>query len=80
MIVIEIAVLSDLWLMNRKCTVIAKKEILFFGLFGIATFLWGTIFISRRNSKEAQNIINNTAQTIKDTKVIRCKDIYKYLR
>ncbi|XP_031850564.1 1-acyl-sn-glycerol-3-phosphate acyltransferase alpha isoform X2 [Nomia melanderi] len=66
--ILDIAVVSDLWLMNRRCAVIAKKEILFFGSFGIAAWLWGTIFISRQKSKEAHNIMNNTAQIIKDTK------------
>lgn len=37
--------------------------------FGLATWLWGTIFIDRVNKKEAQQQVNKTAEIINRRKV-----------
>ena len=37
--------------------------------FGLATWLWGTIFIDRLNGEKAKETINKTAKTINDRKV-----------
>ncbi|XP_034171031.1 1-acyl-sn-glycerol-3-phosphate acyltransferase beta isoform X1 [Osmia lignaria lignaria] len=66
--ILDLCVLGELWPVLTKCTVIAKKEILYFGLFGLASWLWGTIFINRQRGEEAQNAINATAKCIKDLK------------
>lgn len=63
-------VLGELWLAMENCTVISKKEILYLGPFGLATWLWGTVFIDRKNVEEAQQIINATAESIRLAKVI----------
>ncbi|XP_015437878.1 PREDICTED: 1-acyl-sn-glycerol-3-phosphate acyltransferase alpha [Dufourea novaeangliae] len=66
--VVDLCVLAELWPLLKRGTVIAKKEILYFGLFGITTWLWGTIFIDRKRSKEAQDILNDAGKTVKHLK------------
>ncbi|XP_003704528.2 1-acyl-sn-glycerol-3-phosphate acyltransferase beta-like isoform X2 [Megachile rotundata] len=66
--ILDLTVLAELWPVLERCTVISKKEIFYLGLFGLASWLWGTIFIDRKNSKEAQKGINSTAERIKSIK------------
>jgi len=74
-------VLGELWLAMENCTVISKKEIMYLGPFGLATWLWGTVFIDRKNVEEAQRIINATAESIRLAKVIFVQSsLTKYLR
>jgi lysophosphatidate acyltransferase len=53
----------------ERCTVISKKQIFYFWPFGLASWLWGTIFIDRLNGEKAQQTINKTGETIRDKKV-----------
>lgn len=66
---LDLGVLAELWPVLERCVVIAKKEILYFGLFGIAAWLWGTIFINRRNVEESRNSINSTSRYIRESKM-----------
>jgi 1-acyl-sn-glycerol-3-phosphate acyltransferase len=52
----------------ERCTVISKKEVLYFGTFGLASWLWGTIFIDRVKKEEAQQTVNSTAKIIQERK------------
>jgi len=54
----------------QNCCVISKKEILYLGPFGLACWLWGTVFINRNNVEESRQIINDTAESIRVAKVI----------
>lgn len=63
-------VLGELWWAMDNCTVISKKEVLYLGPFGLAAWLWGTVFIDRRNPEESCRIINETAESIRTAKVI----------
>lgn len=65
-----LAVLAELWPVLQNCTVISKKEILYLGTFGLASWLWGTVFIDRVKPEEAQTTVNSTAEIIKNRKVI----------
>ncbi|XP_015599467.1 1-acyl-sn-glycerol-3-phosphate acyltransferase alpha [Cephus cinctus] len=69
---LDLLVLSTLWLIMDRCTVVSKKEILYLGPFGLASWLWGTIFIDRLNAEKAQNTINSTAEIIKKKKAKLC--------
>ncbi|XP_072745075.1 1-acyl-sn-glycerol-3-phosphate acyltransferase alpha-like isoform X4 [Anoplolepis gracilipes] len=62
---LDLCVLGELWLAMKNCTVISKKEIMYLGPFGLASWLWGTVFIDRKNVEEAQRIINATAESIR---------------
>lgn len=52
-----------------KCTVIAKKELLYTGPFGLAAYLCGLIFIPRVHSDKAKTIMNLAIDKIKPGKV-----------
>lgn len=53
----------------ENCAVISKKEIFYIWPFGLAAWLWGTIFIDRLNPEKAQDTINKTGKYIRDNKV-----------
>ena len=48
---------------------VAKKELLFAPIFGLAAWLFGVVFINRRHSKSARNVMDKTAKWICDQKV-----------
>ncbi|XP_020294374.1 1-acyl-sn-glycerol-3-phosphate acyltransferase alpha isoform X1 [Pseudomyrmex gracilis] len=62
---LDLCVLGELWLTMDHCSVISKKEILYLGPFGLACWLWGTVFIDRKNVEESREIINATAESIR---------------
>ncbi|KAJ8979052.1 hypothetical protein NQ317_010303 [Molorchus minor] len=62
---LDLIVLACLWPVMDNCTVISKKEIFYLQPFGLASWLWGTIFIDRVNAKDSQNAINKTGETIR---------------
>ncbi|XP_014482674.1 PREDICTED: 1-acyl-sn-glycerol-3-phosphate acyltransferase alpha-like [Dinoponera quadriceps] len=62
---LDLCVLGELWLSMDHCCVISKKEILYLGPFGLACWLWGTVFIDRGNVEESRQIINDTAESIR---------------
>lgn len=59
----------------EKCTVISKKEIFYFWPFGLASWLWGTIFIDRLNAESAQRTLNKTGEAICNKQVITANAI-----
>lgn len=59
----------DIWRLMDKCTVIAKKSILYSGPFGLAAYLCGLIFIPRVQSDKAKIIMNMAVEKIKPDKV-----------
>ncbi|KAK2575013.1 hypothetical protein KPH14_008760 [Odynerus spinipes] len=66
---LDLGVLAELWPVLERCVVISKKEILYFGPFGLASWLWGTIFINRQNIEESRRVINSTSRYIKEAKM-----------
>lgn len=72
-----VLVLSEIWPVMERCTVISKKQIFYIWPFGLASWLWGTIFIDRLNGEKAQQTINKTGETIRDKKVIRFRCFFK---
>jgi len=65
---LDLIVLAELWPIMDDCTVISKKEVFYLWPFGLATWLWGTIFIDRLNAEKAQDTVNSTGKTIRDRK------------
>ncbi|XP_017774837.1 PREDICTED: 1-acyl-sn-glycerol-3-phosphate acyltransferase alpha [Nicrophorus vespilloides] len=63
--VVDLIVLAELWPVMERCTVISKKEIFYIWPFGLAAWLWGTIFIDRLNGVKAQDAINSTGEIIR---------------
>lgn len=65
---IDMFVLAYLWPRLSNCAVVSKKEVLYLGPFGLATWLWGTIFIDRLNPERARNTVDKTARAMKEQK------------
>lgn len=61
--------LAELWPIMDRCTVISKREIFYLWPFGLASWLWGTVFINRTRAKDAQETVNQAAKTIKTRQV-----------
>lgn len=59
----------DIWRYMDKCTVIAKKELLYSGPFGLAAYLCGLIFIPRVQTDKAKSIMNLAINKIKPERV-----------
>lgn len=69
---LDILVLAELWLVMERCMVIAKKEVFYLWPFGLACWLWGTIFIDRVNVEKARNTINSAEDMIRNNKARLC--------
>ncbi|XP_032663166.1 1-acyl-sn-glycerol-3-phosphate acyltransferase alpha isoform X2 [Odontomachus brunneus] len=65
---LDLSVLAELWLIMDHCSVIAKKEVMYLGVFGLSSWLWGTVFINRRNVEESHQILNATVESIRSAK------------
>lgn len=70
-----VSVLAELWPVMERCTVISKREVFYLWPFGLAAWLWGTIFINRVNNEQAQVTVNRTGQTIRTNKVNHCSAV-----
>ncbi|XP_060866516.1 1-acyl-sn-glycerol-3-phosphate acyltransferase beta-like isoform X1 [Metopolophium dirhodum] len=69
---LDLLVLSEIYPVMEKCTVISKKEIFYFWPFGLASWLWGTIFIDRLNAESAQRTLNKTGEAIRHKQAKLC--------
>lgn len=63
-----VPVLAKLWPVIGRPTQVAKKEVFYWFPFGLACWLWGTLFIDRENSS-AQAAINKQTKAITEKKV-----------
>jgi lysophosphatidate acyltransferase len=59
----------ELWPVMKRCTVVAKRELLYAWPFGLAAWLCGLIFIDRLNSESSRQAINHSINELKGTKV-----------
>ncbi|KAL1131571.1 hypothetical protein AAG570_011186 [Ranatra chinensis] len=65
---IDILGMFELWPVMRRCTVVAKKELLYAWPFGLAAWLCGLIFIDRLNSEASRRAINRSISELRDSK------------
>ncbi|XP_065082347.1 1-acyl-sn-glycerol-3-phosphate acyltransferase alpha-like [Ochlerotatus camptorhynchus] len=66
---LDVLGMLDFWHVMNKCTVIAKKELLFTGPFGIAAWLSGLIFIDRKKAAAAHVAMNDSTTMLKEKRV-----------
>lgn len=59
--------MMEIW--PDRCTSLAKKELRYAGVFGVAAWLCGTIFIDRLNHEKALKTMVDTANTIKERNI-----------
>lgn len=53
----------------ENCAVISKKEIFYLQPFGLAAWLWGTIFINRSDSKGSKAQVSKSEIAIRKRQV-----------
>lgn len=58
------AVLAHLWPIIGRATVVSKKELLYVFPFGLAAYLWGTLYIDRSNQRQAVNKLSQETEAI----------------
>ena len=61
-----------MWSRIGKMTVIAKRESMYFGTFGISMFLAGLIFIDRKNGRKAAQVMNDVMEDLKKKDIKLC--------
>ena len=59
-----------------RSTILAKKELIYAGTFGVAAWLCGVVFIDRMSSDKARNTMKETAQNLVKNNVSEQKIIY----
>ncbi|NXA35382.1 PLCA acyltransferase, partial [Eudromia elegans] len=59
---LDILVMTEI--LPSRCVPVAKKEILYFGTFGLACWLSGVIFINRKKREESINILTEVAHSM----------------
>ncbi|KPI93232.1 1-acyl-sn-glycerol-3-phosphate acyltransferase alpha [Papilio xuthus] len=64
---IDLFVLSELWPLMSRCTVVSKRELQYLAPFGTAAWLWGTVFIDR-GARSAQTVLNQQSLAVKEHK------------
>lgn len=67
----HVPVLAKLWPVIGRATQVAKKEVFYWFPFGLACWLWGTLFINRENNS-AQTAINKQSKAITERNVWKC--------
>lgn len=66
---LDILGMLDFWHVMDKCTVVAKKELLFAVPFSIAAWLCGLVFIDRKNAGRAKSTINEAVDELKKKRI-----------
>lgn len=62
--------LFDIWEHLGRCTIIAKKELMWLIPFGHAAYYAGVTFIDRSRSQDAQRVLQQTATAMREQRVI----------
>ncbi|CAO1393815.1 unnamed protein product, partial [Diamesa tonsa] len=63
---IDLMVLGKLWPVIGRACVVCKKELFYVQPFGLACYLWGSLFINRENKSAAKASINVEAKAINE--------------
>lgn len=53
-----------------RCTMIAKKELIYAGTVGLICWLGGIVFINRKKTSDAKSVMAGAAKTMLDDQVI----------
>lgn len=61
--------LLEVWHIIREMTVIAKRELLLLGTWGIASWLAGLTFINRQGGERGKETINKTMAVLKSKNI-----------
>lgn len=53
-----------------RCTMIAKKELVYAGTVGLICWLGGIVFINRKKTSDAKSVMTDAAKTMLDEQVM----------
>ncbi|XP_072228146.1 1-acyl-sn-glycerol-3-phosphate acyltransferase beta isoform X2 [Leuresthes tenuis] len=62
-------VLGLMEILPDRCTMIAKKELIYAGTVGIICWLGGIVFINRKKTSDAKSVMADAAQTMLDEQI-----------
>ncbi|XP_049593385.1 1-acyl-sn-glycerol-3-phosphate acyltransferase beta isoform X2 [Syngnathus scovelli] len=62
-------VLGLMEILPDRCTMIAKKELIYAGSVGIVCWLGGIIFINRKKTSDAKSVLGDAAKTMLDEQI-----------
>ncbi|XP_077298094.1 1-acyl-sn-glycerol-3-phosphate acyltransferase alpha-like [Arctopsyche grandis] len=65
---LDLIVLAILWPLMSQSTVVSKRALFYLWPFGLAVWLWGTVFIDRGQKQQAQNVLSKNVEAIKNRK------------
>lgn len=74
---LDVLTLMKLW-PRENSTILAKKQLLYAGPFGLITWLGGMTFIDRFNSDKARSTINQLADKVNHENVFICIYLFMY--
>lgn len=57
-----------MWPRMKRCTVVAKKPLMYAGAFGFGAWLSGLVFIDRLKTERARNLMKEAAERVIDEK------------
>lgn len=58
----------EMWPRMKRCTVVAKKPLMYAGAFGFGAWLSGLVFIDRLKTERARNLMKEAAERVIDEK------------
>ncbi|XP_039636812.1 1-acyl-sn-glycerol-3-phosphate acyltransferase beta isoform X3 [Perca fluviatilis] len=62
-------VLGLMEILPDRCTMIAKKELIYAGTVGLVCWLGGIVFINRKKTNDAKNVMADAAKTMLDDQI-----------
>lgn len=62
-------ILGMMEVLPDRCTMIAKKELVYAGTVGLVCWLGGLVFINRKKTSDAKSVMANAAQTMLDDQI-----------
>ncbi|XP_063695528.1 1-acyl-sn-glycerol-3-phosphate acyltransferase alpha-like [Culicoides brevitarsis] len=66
---IDVLGMFQIWHIMKKCTVVARKELLYVFPVGLASWLCGLVFIDRKNAQKAKEKINEVGDYLKEKNI-----------
>ncbi|XP_059612766.1 1-acyl-sn-glycerol-3-phosphate acyltransferase alpha-like [Phlebotomus argentipes] len=67
--VLDMLVLAYIWPHIGPASVVVKKELMYYAIFGVASWTWGSLFIDRSNPQRAIESLERQADAIESRKM-----------
>ncbi|GAB0099374.1 1-acyl-sn-glycerol-3-phosphate acyltransferase [Sergentomyia squamirostris] len=67
--VLDMLVLAYIWPHILPASVVVKKELIYYAIFGVASWSWGSLFIDRSNPQRAIESLKRQSEAIEEKKI-----------